>query len=168
MGRGYMYNNEMRTRTHDSGEHGADGSVDGEKSKGVKEGGKNDHGAVLLITYYASCEARSAWSSWFRSGGGVGWRGVDGTARRVLLSRTQFAPGEVELKAAWAGGVGDRGERSITRPRRAPYSRSWACSGSQARRSTKSLRRLLGVVRASIRRNFCACVFLLLVRFRSS
>jgi glycerol-3-phosphate dehydrogenase len=59
--------------------------------------------------------ARSGWTSWFGSGGRVGWWGTDGTARRVLLSRAQFAAGEVELlKAAWASSVGD-GRRKIDR-----------------------------------------------------
>jgi hypothetical protein len=56
--------------------------------------------------------ARSARSSWFGSGGGAGWRGADGTARKVLLSRAQFAQGGVELhKAVWASSMSDGGSK---------------------------------------------------------
>jgi hypothetical protein len=52
--------------------------------------------------------ARLEGSGWFGSGRWVGWWGADGTARRLLLSCAQLAPGEVELlKAARAGSVSD-------------------------------------------------------------
>jgi hypothetical protein len=83
MGREYMCNNEMRTITHYSGKREADGSVQGEKSKGAKEREKNGHGAMLLITYYeydTACRRYRMRRIQFRTGpaGRVDWNKARG------------------------------------------------------------------------------------------
>jgi hypothetical protein len=87
-----------------------------------------------------------AWRSWSGGGGRVGWWGADGTARGVLLPRVHCVPSKVDrLMIAWAATGGSKTDPED----------SWSVvldklgvPGSQARRSTRSLRTLLGTVKS--------------------